>query len=205
VVDEEGKINVNHAGRELLIALFEEYSINRPDETADALLIWRGDKPDADGIYLAAGYPCKKSPLAVFEELACVPWLDRQAIEPLREAVTLYGKGNVNLNTVSIRTLKVLCRGFAKKLGIDSQFADSAAEKLMIAREGKGRLKDANDLKLAPAGQEETAVINELLKNTVYQSDNFSVEARGIVSRISFTIKAVYDRASNHIIGWHES
>ena len=205
IVDEDRKININSAPRELLIALFEEYGIAQPQETADNLLIWRGEKPDNSGVYLAAGYPCKGAPLSVFEELACIKGLSRNSVEPFREAVTLAGTGKFNLNTVPARTLKVLARGCAKELGIDEQFAASVSDKLVQSREYKGHFQDANDLELAATGAEETAVLNELLKNAVYKSDYFSIEARGIVSKITCTLKAVYNRNTNSFLYWHES
>ena len=53
VVDEERKININTASKELLTVLLEELDLASPEEVADNILIWRGDAPDTDKIYEA--------------------------------------------------------------------------------------------------------------------------------------------------------
>ena len=206
LVDEERKININTASKELLTALLEEFGIEWEQlDVVNNILIWRGDIPDTNKIYENSGYPCKSGKFQNIEELILVKGINPEDIEKLRKNITVYGEGLTNINTVSFQTLKIISRAIAKKLSLESNFADTVTTKIITLRNEVGYFKENNDIKIATTGAEETNIFNELLKNIVLKSDNFSIEVCGNAGKIKRKVEVVYNRKEKGIIYWHET
>lgn len=109
--DEESKININIAPREILL--------NLPDiteEIADSILDWADEDeiPHVNGsesdYYLSLEYPysCKNSSLQSKEELLLVNGVTVEIYEGIKDLITVHGEGKVNLNTATSRVMEVL-------------------------------------------------------------------------------------------------
>jgi len=129
VTDEERKININKASREVLKNAFmisAEADASLASEIAASIIDWRDadDKPLENGAEtgyyagLEAKYPCKNANFQVLEELLQVRGMTQQVFDASREYLTVYGLGAVNINTCGTQVLRSLGAGeeLAKKI-----------------------------------------------------------------------------------------
>ncbi len=146
IVDEERKVNINTAGLDVLKRLFREVlSIDdaSSEEIASAIIDWR----DADSVSLALGaennyystlkypYPCKDARFDILDELLLVRGVTATIYNSVKDHLTIYGQGQVNINTAESIVLK--------SLGLDKKLAD----KVMLFRagqDGEDRTEDDN-------------------------------------------------------------
>ncbi|MCQ9207357.1 MAG: general secretion pathway protein GspK [Omnitrophica bacterium] len=220
-VDEESKININTVKRDVLKDLFEiigEADSMRSEELADALMDWRDEDDDTrddgaeDGYYslLRPGYPCKNGPFEILEELLLVKGMDAELLEKIRDKVTIYSEGTVNINTADGLVLRCL--------GLDEELVG----KILSYRKGTMRggttegswtfddvggittyLNEAEGL-----SNEEIAQVAKVFATGIFSvtSDNFmgeslgKVEGRPDASRVIF----VFDRKNKKMKYWKE-
>jgi general secretion pathway protein K len=127
VNDEESKININLASREVIRGLLTNiglYSM-KADSISDAIMDWR----DADDAAMLNGaesdyymgldnpYPCKNSTFHSLEELLLVRGVTPEILygenqveggDGLIDHLTIYGRGKVNINTANENILRSL-------------------------------------------------------------------------------------------------
>jgi general secretion pathway protein K len=111
IADEESRINLNTASRDVLERVFEDH-----EDVVPAILDWR----DADDNALPGGaeasyygnldspYRCRNGDFATFEEIQLVRGMTPEIMEEVRGLVTTYGDGKVNVNTCGRRVLECL-------------------------------------------------------------------------------------------------
>ncbi len=207
LVDEERKININTASKELLAVLVEELGIQseQPD-IVDNILIWRGSMPDTNKIYENSGYPCKSEKIRNIEELILVKGINFGDIEKFRKYITVYGDGKININTVPLETLKIIARSMARKQE-EWGSADSLAKKIIDRRKEKGHFRNNNDIDINTTGDDELNIFNALKEGAVFnfKSDNFFIAVSGNAGKIKRELEAVYNRKEKNIIYWHET
>ncbi len=117
ILDEERKININTASKEILMRLPDA-----TEEIVDAVIDWRdtnsaAEREGAEKDYyerLDIPYPAKDGPLEALEELLLVKNFTKEIFNKWKELLTVYGNGKVNVNTASEEVLKVL--GFDDEL-----------------------------------------------------------------------------------------
>ncbi len=117
ILDEERKININTAPKEILMRL-----PNATEEIVAAVMDWRdansaAEREGAEKDYyerLDIPYPAKDAPLEALEELLLVKDFTRALLNQWKDLLTIYGSGKVNINTASEEVLKVL--GFDDEL-----------------------------------------------------------------------------------------
>lgn len=119
VVDEERKINVNLASRDILIRLLDTVGVpagSGRDTIADSILDWI----DVDSLHrlngaeddyyqgLSPPYRAKNGPLDSIEELRLIRGITPEIYGLLAPHLTVWGSGQVNLNTASEAVLQVV-------------------------------------------------------------------------------------------------
>lgn len=196
IIDEERKINVNTAQPNVLRTL--------PDITEEAvaaLLDWRDTDDDEteggaeNGYYqgLSRPYSCRNGALKFPEELLMVKGITPKIMASIKEHVTVYGDGFINLNTVSAETLEIL--GLTEEL----------AAKIVAWRNGDDGLagtgddqifRDKNKLdvpSLSPQQNAEFAAMKNLFK---VQSSLFRVESRALLknAKSEKTASVIFER-----------
>lgn len=138
VIDEERKININTAGREVLERLFRVvlgFHEIEAQELAASLIDWRdgdselsiplGSAEDRDYRNLQYPYEAKDAPFDILEEALLVRGMTREAFEGLRGYISIYGSGRVNINTAP--------RGVLLALGLTERLA----AKILLFRQGE--------------------------------------------------------------------
>lgn len=109
--DEERRININTATLPILQNLFGS------EELASSIINWRSPasavrvlKGASDDDYKALNppYECKHAPFGCVEELLLVKGITPAVFESVKDYITIYGDGKVNINTAAKRTMLAL-------------------------------------------------------------------------------------------------
>lgn len=209
VADEERKLNINTASKDLLLSLFEECAIEDFPGKVNNLLIWLGAMPDEDKIYENLGYLCKAAKLSNIEELKLVKDITEQDYKKLKDLITVYGdkEGKININTVSIKALNIFTYGIGRALSppVDKNFAYSVASKITALRNTKGFFTNSNDINIELTGEEEMNIFEQLKNKIIFKSENFLIEVTGNAGTIKSKIYSVYSgQDAKNILYWHE-
>lgn len=222
MVDEERKININEADLAVLKRLFqvilgEENAV--AEELSAAIVDWRDSDSNLslplgsaeDSYYRGQlyAYEAKDAKFEVLEEVLLVKEMHQQIFEKVKDYLTVYGNGKVNVNTCSKVVLLAL--------GLPADLAD----KLIAFRAGNDGVEATDDdnifttpaevvTKLSQAFRFNEADIRELsnlaAEYFVTTSTNFMARsvARLENHRISLEATAVFDQ-KGRIFSWRES
>lgn len=227
LIDEERKININNASASVLQSLLQEQAALAPLQAkgiAESILDWR-DADDnkresgAETAYyqsLPQPYACKNGKFELLEELMLVKGMRPDILQALRNFITIYGDGRVNINTAPYPVLRAL------------GMADVLARKVINCRAGTDETEGTEDddvfaqpsvivstlNKKQTLSQEEIAQINNLIATNAIgvRSNHFRVEAYGYLSgtdkdvqntKNSRKIVCIIDR-NGKIVFWRE-
>jgi hypothetical protein len=191
-MDEERKINVNTAPKEILLTLPEA-----TDEIADAILDWRdkntsAERRGAENEYyqdLKIAYVSKDGPLEKLEELLLVRDVTPELLKKWTPLLTIYGEGRVNINTASGEVLQMI--------GLDEALVEKIIEfrqgpDEVIGTEDDGVFEDEGEIarvlfESEPLNSNEVSQIIDLVSKGILgvKSKHFTVEAKGISSHSS--------------------
>ncbi len=209
--DEERKINLNLADQDLLKRILDTFwsQLQSPPEGMDAstlaqaIVAWRLEDPanPPREEWYVTGKP-KKRPFDQLEELFLFTGMTPELFDKLKEWVTVYGGGKVNVNTAPRQVLEILVdpppNGWASLIGKIVAFrvgddgilgtADDEAFENAGADDMKGKL---GILSL----DEENALRNKLVSGITVQSKRFRIEAVGVVAggKIQKRLEAVVE------------
>ncbi|MFH0986379.1 MAG: general secretion pathway protein GspK [Candidatus Omnitrophota bacterium] len=193
LTDEEGKININTASQAVLKNLFEKIAHVDPrdaDAIADSIIDWRDkdDVPGKDGkendYYqsLEQPYDCKNSPFEVKEELLLVGGITPEIFEKIKDYVTIYGDGVVNVNTASVPVLV--------SLGMD----ETVAEKVLHFRARPSSKKEGE----VPEG---VFTDESLIADLLGAAEHLSGDEIAQVQRVAPLLGVRSNNFSGHIVG----
>jgi len=201
VMDESSKININSASTELLETLLErigEVTVDESKDIAGAIQDWR----DVDVIVSLGGaeneyyqgldipYECKNGKFQVLEELLLVKGMTPEIFLKIKDIITVYGAGKVNINTTGYNTLyalglsESLCRQIIEfRQGSDGEFGTEDDNNFTSAQ----GIRD-----IGPLFTEESIQINKLISGNILsvESDIFRVNSVGQLK----AGKSVYSR-----------
>jgi type II secretory pathway component PulK len=191
--DEERKININTADKDLLEALLAECGVANPQELTKDIRLWRGHNIPESSDYTGSGYNNKNVEFSNIEELLLVKGVKETApqnLEKLMGLITVFSSGLVNINTAPEEVLTVLIKAIIVKSHTDSISADILVRKIMNYRE----TADFTDTSI---GKNMDSV----------NSHHFRIISRGKIfgSNIERIIECVYDRRNQKIVFWHEN
>ncbi len=127
VVDEESKININVVDRATLrrlIQLATNIDENQASFLAEAIIDWREPGRsqlqgfDSDSFYASRKHPysAKDAAYESIDELMLVEGMNKDLFEQIKPYVTIFGNGQININTASVLVLK--------SLGLDEKVID---------------------------------------------------------------------------------
>ncbi|MEI8175812.1 MAG: hypothetical protein WCG78_02985 [Candidatus Omnitrophota bacterium] len=219
--DEESKLNINTAPASALARLFTECAGlegARAQKLAGALVDYRdADTVTNEGIAedfvyeTKGGYFLKNADLESLDELKLVPGMDAAIFAAVKEYVTVYGGGPVNINTAGSEVLAAL--------GLEKALVD----KIIVFRAGEDGIlytvddRIVTDMKTAPAtiakavhlipgekAQLEGAFLSGALstKSSVVAICSDAVLAR---THRGLRIECAYDVIKNKMLFWKET
>ncbi|MBU1061312.1 MAG: general secretion pathway protein GspK [Candidatus Omnitrophica bacterium] len=138
LIDEERKININKIDQTVLRDLFRnvlDFNEIESQELAASIVDWRdsdselsialGSAEDYDYRTLTYPYEAKDAEIEVLEELLLVKGMSVEFLNKLRDYITIYGDGKININTAS--------KDVFLALGLDRFLA----EKILLFRKGE--------------------------------------------------------------------
>lgn len=216
IIDEERKVNINYATREMLEAL---PGISR--EIAASIIDWRDkdSNPQPNGAEesyyqsLPNPYHCKNGDFELVEELLWVKGVTPLLLNQIRDWLTVYGDGRININTCEKEILVAL--------GLE----ESLVQKIMSFRKGIDDLEGTGDdnvfekVETIPETlsnfrnlsiDELKQLSNLLARNLLCVKSNYfqinstgSLEGDRVLKRICAIVRIEKDRPSQ-IVYWHE-
>ena len=222
IIDEERKINVNTADTAVMERLFEFLlggDETRAQDLAAAITDWRdayselstpvGSAEDSFYRNLTYNpYESKDAPLEALDELRLVKDMDANSMERLKDYLTVFGDGKININTAP--------KAVFWALGMSTYLTD----KVMSYRSGKDKAlgtADDNVFKSAPNIVSDLSQFTSLSDSEVadltriadqfltVQSQNFMARAVAHLNnrRNTTEVVAVFSR-NGDILYWHE-
>ncbi len=222
LVDEESKININKVDQFLLRRLFKiALGLNdtRAQQLAAAIVDWRdedsqlsipfGSAEDFDYHALRYPYDAKDAEFEVLDELLLVKDVDEELFTKLKEYITIYGSGKININTASKVVLLTL--------GLEGRTVD----KIIAFRYGDDNILGTDDdgvfvthaeivpklSRFRPLGDSEVAQLSRVASQyLVVDSSIFTARstARAAGGRDTLEVKCVIDR-DGAILYWRGS
>lgn len=215
-IDEERKININHAPALVLARLLQTAAGVGPfdsEKIANAILDYRDqDEVSADGAPEAFEYSAKLKdlPFEVVEELTMVPQVTHNIFDAVKDYVTVYGDGRVNINTAPGEVLEMLglkpelvkkiIQFRAGKDGIDGTADDNRVEEISSYMDAIGKYLTLN-------AAEKSELEGFILSGTVStRSQCVLICSKGVLGnkKRSYRICCVYD-LSGKIRHWAEA
>jgi len=208
LMDEERKININKAEYRVLYQLLLG---KEPENLAASIINWRGPvqlmvegAQDNDYESLEAPYKCKHADFSCIEELMLVKGMTPEIFESIKEHITVYTDGKININTATVRVL----RAFG--------LSDQSIGTIILTRNGADNVagtKDDNyfdnigaiaDQIGLPAYSPERTVLSENYFTTA--SKYFRIESKGMIdkSKIDGRIVCVIDKGSKKLKYYRE-
>ncbi|MBU0504255.1 MAG: hypothetical protein ABH882_07095 [Candidatus Omnitrophota bacterium] len=130
LVDEERKVNINTADAGVLRRLFQlvlNFSEGEASGLAYSIIDWRDSDNQlsdsargAESAYyhsLKYPYSCKNSEFEILEEVLLIKGMSEDISNKIKDYITIYGDGRVNINTASLEVLLAL--GLSPKICAD--------------------------------------------------------------------------------------
>ena len=219
--DEESKININKAPKDILKNFFViagDVSEEDAGAIAASIINWRSpaERAEKEGMgefhyqTLDRPYKAKNAPMEIPEELLLVSGMTDTIFNKIKSRITLYGDGAVNINTADeivfrsigmseeLAAKVVHFRGERAKMTPENIFDDPATITMHLKE--KESISGTDDNKI------QSLITARLLSVT---SDNFGGIAVGNVGkknsdRLSAKISFIFDRKKNIIRYWRE-
>ncbi len=234
LTDEESKINVNRASRDILkhfLVVVGEVDESEADKIAASIINWRSPAEQAseDGANafhyqtLERPYKAKNAALDALEELLLVEGVTPEIFNKIKTRATIYGNGAVNVNTADELVLRSL--GMSEELaGKIAAFRARDTDKLKEAEASGAAVQnyfdDASKIaallaKKGSISDEESGKISSLTGSGLLsvKSDNFGgmavdktagKTAGSSSSSASAKITFIFDRKNDILRYWSE-
>jgi general secretion pathway protein K len=221
LVDEERKINVNTADKIVLIRIITdvlEADDHLAELLAEAIYDWRqsGDSEikgfSSDDYYvnLKNPYPKKSLPFELPDELLLVKGIDRAKYEKLRNYLTVYGTGQVNVNTAGKKVLMALGlpeditdKVLAYRRGADG--VDQTADDHIFYRVFDIAAEVNASQKLEP---EQMRIIDQLNQRNLLTTNStfYTIQSQGLLEGTNEKRKVIltFNSTENRIVYWNE-
>ncbi len=222
LVDEERKININKAGMPVLERFFRIFvglDETSSQELAACVIDWRdsdsqlsiplGSAEDLDYRGLRYPYESKDKDFEVLEEVLLVKGMSQEVFEKIKDYVTIYGSGKVNINTVSRPVLMALGLNdnivddiMSFRAGQDGVIATADDKIFDAAADIIPKLSQSYHLSVSELA-ELSAVVDQYL---VTNSKNFMIKAAAKLNNRADTVElnCVVNRGGS-ILYWRES
>lgn len=193
LVDEGGKINVNFADIYTLTRLFTTpggLDADSSKKLAANVIDWR-DQNDTihvgekilgeSAVYLKEGYAYapRNKPLVCVEELLLVIGMTPEVFLKIRDHVTVFGNGKVNVNTASPDVLEAM--------GVSRNLAD----KIVLFREEKDAMEDSSKNNVFRSPKDLMSVIQEENKDDVREAETREIDNLLFGGNVSTKVEVV--------------
>jgi len=210
VTDEERRININSASKQLLVELLTSRNIENPDKIADLIRDWI----DADTTPSGAdpeNAVFKNAPLSVPEELLLIlQYFYSQSVPPeesslkaleafnkLKNMITLWGD-HPNINTVPEETLNIITNYTASPA--DRNLVPAFCSTVIALRESQPNKAFIQISEVTLPDAQYANLLSSITSNFGITSNFFRMESKGYAGNTSKNTSIVYDKTNNTII-----
>ena len=187
MIDEERKININAASAAVLETLFQDRASLSPGqakEIADSIVDWRDtddtrrDNGAETGYYqsLSSPYPCKNNKFDILEEVILVKGMRPEIFQTVRDFITVYGDGRVNINTAPFPVLHALGP------------SEILADKIIRCRSGSDEIDGTEDDEVFTQPSAIISVLNK--KQTLTQEETNQIN--NLITTNAIGVKSTY-------------
>jgi type II secretory pathway component PulK len=221
IVDEDRKINLNTASLDELIRLVQAVTASDSNEAqavVESVLDWRETGEGqltsfySDDYYYNLEYPFepKDAQFELLDELLLIRGVTPAVFKQLRPFVTIYGDGQVNINTADREVLAALglSEGVIDKIltvrvGVDGE--ESTTDDYVFTKTYDIASDMLKFLKMELDEIREVDRLNSLAKLKT-ASSIYSVQSRAILQgkSQSLMVNAVFDARENRVLYWSE-
>jgi hypothetical protein len=221
MVDEERKVDLSiqaimKCGTAEYKKTLKRLSALVTDDVADAIVNWQnaaagqGVFSASDALYYGSAerpYECKHDAFETVEELRLVRGMTPEVFNDIKDEVTIYGTGLVNLNTASERVVNAV-------LNDDAGNYSGLVRKIMAFRRGSdgadgtpddGSFSGIDDLtRKIPLDPVEAGRLSYLAYRLTFKSSVFMIVSHGVTDNIERVITAVIERDGLKMRYYHE-
>ena len=206
ISDEESKININTADQKLIKQVLISAGLDADAQELSVIIhewISKPAAPAEEKKFFKNGLLKAKEELLLPLEFF-YPDKERtlEAYAKIKDLVTVYGDGKVNINTASREALMALASSVAEESQKNS--VKDVVEAIIEQRASKGALKDKEDLKLSDDNQI-NLFTNKILPKVVFKSDYFKIQSKASVGNTTKNISCIYDRKKERVVSWSEN
>ena len=222
VIDEERKININKADKELLEMSLEVLGGLTQMEASDiaaSIMDWRDEDDEiltggAENRYYAglkSAYTCHNGSFGSIYELLLVKGVKGELFSKIARHITVYGTGKVNINTADAVVLRVLAgwrdmesRNIVESL-IDKIVKFREAGNTFVQPKASAIVGQLNEF-VRLESSEQTILLG-MIKNITISSTCFSGFAEAKLAGANTPgkfMEFVFDRNRQEILYWHE-
>jgi type II secretory pathway component PulK len=216
--DEERLININKAGPNVLQTFFKEVAGLNEFEAAsltDCIIDWRDEdtatRPHGAEIKeyesTSATYSSKNAPFDVPEELMLVKGMTPDIYRKIKDAITVYGSGRININTATESSLVAL--GLSPSL-IRKIFRFRSGRDTVVGNEDDNIIVRTEETaatisRVEPLVGEEISKLNDLVIQDLItvESKFFRIKSKGTVNNKTRQITCIIRRGGG-IVFWQE-
>lgn len=120
IIDEERKLNINRADQTILRELFRGFGMDEMEtqNLAASIIDWRDEDSELSMPlgsaesqyyeYLSEPYEAKDGDFETLQEVLLVKGVTEEVFEKIKDSITIYGDGRININTASFEVLASL-------------------------------------------------------------------------------------------------
>ncbi|MBL7156750.1 MAG: general secretion pathway protein GspK [Candidatus Omnitrophica bacterium] len=217
MADEERKINIKlscYQKKEDYKNILKRLSPDLTDEIISAMVDWQDSDSEAstpggaENTYYSESlehpYGCKNGDFELVEELLLVKGITREIFNEIKDNVTVYTEGKININTASREVLNAI-------LNDEGDAYPNLADKIIHYRrgfDGKETTKDDRPIKdlgtIPNVEPGESARLTQVADYFIFKADNFRITSHGEVHKIGKIITCVVGRENEEIKYYHE-
>jgi hypothetical protein len=207
VQDEERKININNAPKELLEQLFARRDLIDAGNLALTVDEWRSttvEPQEEKKIFKNSPFTAVEELILVFEYFYDDAQRAQQAFERVSDYLSV-DAGTININTVSREVLTSLAYSVAAG---DSQrnCVPAVIEKIIALKYSKGFFKSTFDLDIVCSSDDERNLFTSLKDRVACVSRTFLIGVTGFAGDSKKTLSIIYSRIGNgKILRWRQN
>jgi len=207
MMDEERKIDVKLSSFEKMAdykKILQRLSPSLTDDIIDAIRDWQdtdhsGEAEDWD-YETEFGYPCKDAEFECIEELLLVKGMTPDIFDEIRDYVTVYTDGKINVNTASYEVLNAV-------INDEGGTYDALVDDIADWRKGDDKIEGTGDDRVFTSAEDLVSIAKEddiHGKNRLSQvgpyfivkSENFRIASRGKTGKITQTVTCVVKKGA---------
>lgn len=211
MIDEERKINIKLSNLEKMAnykEVLKRLSSNFTEDIINAIIDWQdsGDVRLSGGAegsdYDELGYICKDAEFESVEELLLVKGMPIELLDEIKEYITVYGDGKININTAPREVLNAVINDEGGRYDglVDSIIGRRKAEDGMEGTSDDGVFNDIGEVLSIAKGMDggkpgpNFLRLDPLSNHFTFKSSTFRIISHGKVGRVTKVITCVVNK-----------